>query len=101
MYNTTSNFPNDIDELLFISDCDLLHKDIIATHQTFIDSKEYTNASEYIDQQEGITPVNAGLFNCIRNRIISLQTYLTNTEKINPMVLSDEEPTDDNIKIWI
>ena len=75
-YSETSVFPSNIDQLDFISDPDYAHKNIIDTHRGYIANGQYTAASNYINSQSGITPVNASLLNMIQNRTIALQEYL-------------------------
>ena len=64
---------------------------------------KYTEASNYLNQQTGITPVTADFFNMLENRIYQTQVYVSNKEKINPVYYSDNsEPSDVSVTpIWI
>ncbi len=75
-YNTDSAFPENIDELEFLSDPGLAQKHIVDTHRGYIKDGKYSDASEYLKSQARITPVNADLLNMLQNRMIELQNYL-------------------------
>lgn len=101
MYNTTSNFPVGIDDLLFISDVDYPHKEIFETHKTYLNNGQYSQASDFINSQNGITPIVADLFNLINNRIIALQSYLLESDKCNRATYNSEPISPVNEEIWI
>ncbi len=76
IYNTTSHFPNLIDDLVFISDVDCKSEHIMIQHQEYINNGLYEEASNYLNSQTNITPIVADVFNLIEDRIVTLQTYL-------------------------
>lgn len=103
-YNTQSSYSsesNTIDDLVFVSDVNLSHKRVMETHQNYIENGQYSTASTYINEQTGITPIVADLFNLIKNRIIALQTYLLSLDQIERANYENEplNPTDG--MIWI
>ena len=101
MYNTTSNFPTSIDDLLFISDVDYPHKEIYETHKNYLNNSQYSQASSFINSQEGISPIVADLFNLINNRIIALQTYLLEADKCKRATYNSEPESPSDEEIWI
>lgn len=100
-YNTKSTFSNTINELLFLSDVDIAHKSVMNTHQSYIKDGEYTKASDYINAQADITPVTAGLFQMIQNRIAVLQDYLLSEDKCNREVHGAEPEAPAHNTIWL
>lgn len=74
--NTTSYYPDGIDKMIFFQDNDLTKVDIINTYNNLIAKGKYTEANQYINQQEGIYGFFADFFNAIENRIYNLQKYL-------------------------
>ena len=76
IYNTISNFPYMIDDLVFISDVDCKSEHIMIQHQEYINNGLYEEASNYLNSQTNITPIVADVFNLIEDRIVTLQTYL-------------------------
>lgn len=74
--NTTSYYPDGIDKMIFFQDNDLTKVDIINTYNNLIAQGKYSEANQYINQQEGIYGFFADFFNALENRIYNLQTYL-------------------------
>lgn len=74
--NTTSYYPDGIDKMFFFQDNDLERIEIINTYNSLIAQGKYTEANQYINQQEGVYGFFADFFNAIENRIYNLQTYL-------------------------
>ncbi len=105
--NTVSYYPNEIDPMIFFQDNDLEKVDIINTYNNFISQGKYTEASNYINQQEGIYGYFADFFNAIENRIFKLQEYLeTKTSPKKSYVFFDandvvEEPDIEKDMFWI
>ena len=93
LYKVSSLFPNSVDDITFISD---------VKHRDLVNNGKYTEASNYLNQQTDITPVNADFFNMLENRIYQTQLYVKNKEKVNPCSY-ESQPT--NISkanpIWI
>ena len=103
MYNTRSSYPNRVDDLLFLSDVDCKSEYIMKQHQEYIDKGMYTDASNYIKEQMNtvdITPIVADLFNLLENRIIALQTFVLEQERVN-RAYSEEPSNPSENSIWI
>ena len=103
IYNIESAFPTETDDLYFISDVSLETHDIYKHHKQLISEGRYSEASEYLNQQTGITPANADFFNMLENRIYNTQIYVSAKEKVNPVFHSDISEADDISKapIWV
>ena len=76
-YNTESNYPNEIDDLLFLSDIDLDHIHISQNHQALLEAERYTDAGELLESSD-IDSLCASLFNLMENRIYATQDYIQN-----------------------
>lgn len=74
--NTTSYYPDGIDKMTFFQDNDLTKVDIINTYNNLIAQGKYSEANQYINQQEGVYDFFADFLNAIENRIYNLQAYL-------------------------
>ncbi len=103
--NPVSYYPNKIDEMTFFQDNNLENIEIINHYNNLISQGKYSEASDYINQQEGVYGFFADFFNLIENRIYNLQEYLLNKPpKKQPFVYYDEEaepPNVDEDTIWI
>lgn len=106
-YRTDTLFPGIVDDKVFISDVSLSSKDIMEQHMEYISNGQYSNAAEYIKEQQdqrGITPITADLFHMLSNRIFALQHYLTSDECDKCHRYYGTEPSADNVTngtIWI
>lgn len=76
--NTTSYYPDGIDEMFFFQDNDLTKVDIINNYNSLISQGKYSEANQFINQQEDIYGYFADFFNALENRIYNLQRYLLN-----------------------
>lgn len=92
MYDIESKFPDAIDDLIFFSDISYSKKYIETNHRNLLRNGKYSEASEYLNNQEDITPYSADLLNCASNRIRATQDYLLNKDIVKSMHISDEEP---------
>lgn len=101
MYNVESNFPTNVDDLIYYSDTDLDHLDMMKKHNELIIAKKYTEASEFINSQDGIHGHFSCLYNLIGNRLHKLQVYLDKKAKINPFHFTSEEPEISEGEFWI
>ncbi len=100
--NPTSYYPNKIDEMTFFQDNNLDKVEIMNHYNNLIAQGKYSEASDYINQQEGVYGFFADFFNLIENRIYNLQEYLLNKQKKQPFVYYDEYPSVINEDtIWI
>lgn len=85
--NTMSHYPDGIDPMLFFQDISLEKIDIINTYNQLIAQRQYTRASNFINQQEGICGYFADFFNAIENRIYNTQKHLlAKPPKVNPFI---------------
>lgn len=90
--NTISYYPDEIDPMLFFQDNNLEKIDIINTYNNLISQEKYTEANDYINQQEGVYGYFADFFNAIENRIYNLQDHLLAKPPIKkPYVFFDSE----------
>lgn len=102
MINTTSQYPNLIDPMLFFQDNNWDNIDIINTYNNLIAQEKYNEANEFISQQDNIYGYFADYFNAIENRIESLQGYLLTKVKKEVFIHSNIEPARVNENmIWI
>ncbi len=102
MYNVLSDYPNQVDDLNFISDVSIGTEHIYKDHQELLNQCRYTDASEYLKSQENITPMVADLFNMLEARILKTQEYLLQKESTRKISYSDLEPENVNdTPIWI
>ena len=111
--NSLSHYPDGLDEMMFFQDNDIEHIEIINHYNNLISQGKYTEASSYINQQDGVYGYLADFFNAIENRIYSLQDYLLSLpEKVQPFVYynhvdvdgNELEPNEDQLfdeMIWI
>lgn len=91
--NPTSYYPDQIDDLIFFQDNNLENIEIINHYNKLISQGNYSGASDYINQQEGVYGYFADFFNLIENRIYSLQEeLLTHPLKKQPFIYYEEEP---------
>ena len=90
--NPTSCYPNKIDEMIFFQDNDIEKVEIMNHYNELISQGKYTEASDYISQQENVYGFFADYFNLIENRIYSTQEYLlSKPPKKQPFIYYDEE----------
>ncbi len=90
--NPASYYPNKVDEMTFFQDNSLEKIEIINHYNSLIIQGKYSEASDYIEQQEGIYGFFADYLNLIENRIYALQEHLLNKPpKKQPFVYYDEE----------
>jgi len=90
--NPVSCYPNKIDEMIFFQDNNLDSVEIMNHYNNLIAQGKYSEASDYINQQEGIYGFFADFFNLIENRIYNLQEYLLNKPpKKQPFIYYDEK----------
>lgn len=92
MCNSTSYYPNKVDEMIFFQDNDLERVEILNHYNELIAQGKYTEASDYISQQENVYGFFADYFNLIENRIYNTQEYLLSKPlKKQPFIYYDEE----------
>lgn len=102
MIDTTSQYPNTIDPMLFFQDNNWDNVDIINTYNNLIAQEKYDEANEFISQQENVHTYSADYLNAIENRIESLQGYLLTKGKKEVFIHSNVEPDQVNENmIWI
>lgn len=90
--NPASYYPNKVDEMTFFQDNNLEKIEIIKHYNSLIAQEKYSEASEYIEQQEGVYGFFADYLNLIENRIYTLQEHLLNKPpKKQTFIFYDEE----------
>lgn len=100
--NPLSYFPNKIDSMTFFQDVSLQKKDIMDQYDNLISQGKYTEANNFIRQQEGIYLFNADFFNMVENRIYATQSYLLTKQAKHPFTYSEDKPDAATLNmIWI
>lgn len=90
--NPISYYPNKIDEMIFFQDNNLENVENMDHYNDLVAHGKYTEASDYVSQQEGVYGFFADFFNLIENRIYNTQEYLLNKPpKKQPFIYYDEE----------
>ncbi len=90
--NPVSYFPNKVDEMIFFQDNNLENVEVMNHYNELIAQGKYTEANDYISQQESIYGFFADFFNLIENRIYTTQEYLVSKPpKKQPFIYYDEE----------
>lgn len=77
-YNETSNYPSEVDPLIFMSDSNLRNLSEVKEHEQLLHYELYTQAGEYIENAN-VDSFCASLFNLLNNRIYSLEYHLKAT----------------------
>lgn len=87
-----SYYPDKVDEMTFFQDNSLENIDVLDQYNTLIKQGRYSEADEYINQQEDIYGFFADFFNLIENRIYTTQEYLLQKpSKKQPFIYYDEK----------
>lgn len=85
--NPVSYFPNKVDPMIFFQDNNLENVKIINHYNKLISQGKYSEASDYINQQENVYGFFADFFNLIENRIYNTQEYLlSKPQKKQPFI---------------
>ena len=74
-YNTQSQYPSEVDDLLCLNDVDIDHLPISNQHKELLAQERFTDAGNLLESTT-IDSLCASLFNLIENRIYSTQNYL-------------------------
>lgn len=78
--------------MIFFQDNNLESIDIINAYEHLVSNGKYTQANDYINQQENIYGFFADFYNLIENRIDALQEHLLHKPpKKQPFLYYDEE----------
>ena len=100
-YDTTSQFPTAIDNLLFLNDIDLEHITESNYQNQLALAGLYSQSSDYLEKTATMDSICASLFNLIENRIYATQTYLMNKHTawydvygVDNPISADNEPAD-------
>ena len=103
--NPVSQYPDKIDDMVFFQDNNLEKMDIVNHYNDLISQGKYSEANDYINQQESIYGEFADYLNLIENRIFNLQNYLLNKKPKKQFFVyhdGDDEPSDiDENMLWI
>lgn len=100
--NPTSNYPNKIDPMIFFQDVCIDKQEIMEQYDNLISESKYTEANNYISQQDGIFLFSADFFNLIENRIYATQNYLLTKQPKHPFVSSEGKPENVTLNmIWV
>lgn len=86
-----SNYPNEIDDMTFFQDNNLVNIEIINQYENLIAQNKYSEANDLINQHEDIYGYFADFFNVLENKIYSLQGHILTKEKKQPIIFYDEE----------
>ncbi|MBD5551912.1 MAG: hypothetical protein HDQ96_12195 [Lachnospiraceae bacterium] len=89
--NPVSYYPAKIDEMTFFQDNNLEKIENVNHYNDLISQGKYSEASDYINKQEGIYGFFADFYNLIENRIYTLQEYLLQKpQKTQPFIYYDD-----------
>lgn len=91
-YPYTSIFPNEIDEQIYFHDVDLNNRPLMEIYDNLIKDGKYTEANNFISQQNDIHNYSADLFNFEQAKIYTMQDYVLSLEKYNPHHFSSTYP---------
>ena len=87
--------------MIFFQDVCLDKQDIMNQYDNLISQGKYTEANNFISQQEGIYLFSADFFNLIENRISATQKYLLTKQPKHPFVFSEEKPENPTLNmLW-
>mgnify|MGYP006962266115 FL=1 len=100
-YNSTSAYPQAVDDIMFISDVSLDTIGISRQHNNLTNNGSYTKAHEYINSLSAVTPVDAGFFNMLENRIYQTQLFVKALTKTVISFYGDSQPDNPAISVWI
>jgi len=92
-----------IEELKFkpLSDMGANDRDVIDTHAALINEGKYTEATNYLDEENYDKGARASFFNELAERINILGTHILNNEySLDEIYLSDEPTEDADKKTW-
>lgn len=91
-----------IEELKFkpLSDIGANDKEIVGTHATFIEEGKYTDATNYLDNENYDKGARASFFNELSERINVLGTNILNNEYTIDETYSSSKPVDTEQKTW-
>ena len=101
LYHPVSNYPDNVDPMIFFQDIDLTQAEAMETYNSLISQGRYREAGAFINEQEGIHGCFPDYLNAIENRICSLQEHLLAITPKQPFTCSDSEPGADDEIIWI
>ena len=101
MKNTSTKFPNEIDDRIFFQDISLNDLEIWEEYKSLISSESYTSASRLLNDSE-IDFYGAWLFNLLENRLEAIGSFLLQkNNKPTLQTYSRTEPTAKNGLHWI
>lgn len=110
-YDIVSAFPNDVDDLLFLSDIDLDHLQESSYHNELANAQLYSQAGDYLEKTATMDSFCASLFNLLNNRIYALQDYLKSNLKHSrwytvygvesPFVYGEEPENKEQTPVWV
>ncbi len=88
----TSFYPQKIDDMVFFQDNNLESAEIINQYNELVQQGRYTEANNYINEQDKVYGFFADYFNLIENRIFNLQKHLLGKPpKKQPFIYYNEE----------
>ena len=100
-YNSTSAYPQAVYDIMFISEVSLDTIGISRQHNDLINNGSYAKAHEYLNSRAAVTPVNAGFFNMLANRIYQPPLFVKTLTKTVIAFNGDSQPDNPAISEWI
>ena len=77
------------------------NENVMEQYDNLISQGKYTEANNYISQQDGIYLFSADFFNLIENRISATQNYLLTKQPKHPFAYSEEKPENPTLNmLW-
>ena len=92
MRDTTTKFPSEIDDRLFLSDISLNQVPIMKQYYNYINAGNYDAASELLNNSE-VFFYGAWLLNLLENRLNAVGEYVMQLEKPKLITYQSTEPT--------
>lgn len=94
MKDSSTVFPDYVDDLNFFQDISIDKLPVMTKYNEMISRGSYSEASEYINQQD-VTFYGAWVLNMLENRLIAIEDFIIHSlEKPDLTIYGDIEPTD-------
>lgn len=101
MYNTESNYPSTVDDLIFYQDADINKQEFIKQYNQLIANEQYDEAYAFRDTN-GLHCLNAELINMLINRTKKLQEKAITLQKKDKIYFETGRPSNPTAgSIWI
>ncbi len=103
MRDTTSYFPDEIDNRIYFEDTDLYHIDLKSEYDEAIKDGRYDEA-KMIAEAGNLEVFNADILNLLENRLVTIGEFLPTIDKPKWTSYQNNEPSGEDVKqnyTWI